>query len=53
MKVPLVQPPYDDVRRILGVTAFPVGLLYIAAHLKREGFSVDALDYPGRGTGHR
>ncbi|WP_456434656.1 B12-binding domain-containing radical SAM protein [Methanopyrus sp.] len=50
MKVLLVQPPYnDDIRKVLGATAFPVGLLYLSAYLEREGFSVDIVDCPAKG----
>ncbi|AAM02108.1 B12-binding domain-containing radical SAM protein [Methanopyrus kandleri] len=51
MKVLLVQPPFeDDIARVLGVRGFPIGLVYLAAKLEKEGFSVDILDCPAEGV---
>ncbi|WP_456482501.1 B12-binding domain-containing radical SAM protein [Methanopyrus sp.] len=52
MKVLLVQPPFqDDLARVLGVYSFPLGLVYLAAKLEEEGFTVDVLDCPTEGVG--
>ena len=43
MKILLVQPPVEDFYQTT-VRTLPVGLLYLAAALQRDGFEVEILD---------